>query len=348
MNGITIALGILHDRQIAARIIDGQLEDLLIALPDTVCLPEAIYRARVGRQMKGMGGVFLDLPDGQRAFLKQAKGLRPGDALLVQVTGVSEAGKAVPVATRLLFKSRYAIVTPDAPGLNVSRQIREADEQARLTAIASAAMHDSPHGLILRSAAEGVEDTALRDDITAMCDLAQAVLGDRTGPPELLVEGPTPHVMAWRDWAVPDPDEVDDSPTALADHGVAEALDALLSPDVPLPGGAVMAVEGTRALIAVDVNTGGDASPAAALKANLAAARALPRELRLRGLGGQVVIDFAPASKKDRQVLEQTLRAAFRRDSSETTLAGWTPLGNFEVQRKRDRMPLADLLRHRD
>lgn len=345
MNGITIAMGQLKGRQLAARIIDGQLEDLLIALPDSTCLPEAIYRARVGRQMKGMGGVFLDLPDGQRAFLKQAKGLRPGDALLVQITGVSEAGKAVPVATRLLFKSRYAIVTPDAPGLNVSRQIRDADEQTRLTALASAAMQDCPHGLILRSAAEGVDDTALRDDITAMRDLAQAVLDDRTGPPELLVDGPTPHVMAWRDWALPDPDEVDESPSALSDHGVVEAIDALLSRDVPLQGGAVMAIEGTRALIAVDVNTGGDTSPAAALKANLAAARALPRELRLRGLGGQVVIDFAPLSKKDRQVLEQTLRAAFRRDSSETTLAGWTPLGNFEVQRKRDRMPLTDLLR---
>ena len=60
-------------------------------------------------------------------------------------------------------------------------------------------------------------------------------------------------------------------------------------------------------LVAVDVNTGADTSPAAALKANIAAAKALPRALRLRGLGGQVVVDFAPLSKKDRRQIEQVL-----------------------------------------
>jgi Rne/Rng family ribonuclease len=105
-----------------------------------------------------------------------------------------------------------------------------------------------------------------------------------------------------------------------------------------------MFVEPTRALIAVDVNTGSDTTPAAALKANLAAARELPRQLRLRGLGGQIVVDFAPMPKRDRAVLEQCLRASFRKEASETTLAGWTPLGNYELQRKRDRMPLRKAL----
>jgi Rne/Rng family ribonuclease len=121
-------------------------------------------------------------------------------------------------------------------------------------------------------------------------------------------------------------------------------LDALLSTRVPLPGGGHMYVEPTRALVAVDVNTGGDTTPAAALKANLAAARALPRQLRLRGLGGQIIIDFAPMPKRDRAVLEQCLKASFRKDTSETTLAGWTLLGNYELQRKRDRSPLRTAL----
>ena len=91
-------------------------------------------------------------------------------------------------------------------------------------------------------------------------------------------------------------------------------------------------------------DAGGDTSPAAALKANLAAARDLPRQLRLRGLGGQITVDFAPMPKKDRHILDQSLKASFRAESSETTLAGWTPLGNFEIQRKRDRMPLSQCL----
>jgi Ribonuclease G/E len=90
----------------------------------------------------------------------------------------------------------------------------------------------------------------------------------------------------------------------------------------------------------VDVNTGSDTSPAAALKANLAAARDLPRQLLLRGFGGQITVDFAPMPKNDRRTVEGTLKAAFRADPVETSLVGWTPLGHYELQRKRERLPL--------
>jgi len=90
------------------------------------------------------------------------------------------------------------------------------------------------------------------------------------------------------------------------------------------------------------VNTGGNTTPAASLKANLAAARELPRQLRIRGLGGPIVVDFAPMPKKDRPRLEQALRSAFRSDQVETALVGWTALGHFELQRKRERLPLAE------
>ena len=100
-----------------------------------------------------------------------------------------------------------------------------------------------------------------------------------------------------------------------------------------------MYVEPTRALVAVDVNTGGDTSLASTLKANIAACKALPRALRLRGLGGQIVMDLAPMSKAHRKQIESTLRGAFRADSIDTALVGWTPLGHFELQRKRERLP---------
>ncbi|MDO9525773.1 MAG: ribonuclease E/G, partial [Gemmobacter sp.] len=146
------------------------------------------------------------------------------------------------------------------------------------------------------------------------------------------------------DWSDPAPDAVEDRPGCFADLGVTEMLDALLSPEVAMTTG-TMIIEPTRALVAVDVNTNNDTSPAVGLKANIAAARDLPRQLRLRGLGGQITIDFAPMPKKDRGTLEQVLRAAFKSEQAEVTLAGWTPLGCFEIQRKRDRTPLALLLK---
>ena len=344
MKGSVIALDTFRGREAAARMVDGQLEDLLIALRDSIIAPETILSGKLGRPVKGLGGAFVDLPGGQSGFLRQTKGLRPGDPVLVQVTGLAEAGKAVPVTTRLMLKSRFAIITPDAPGLNVSRQITEADSRERLEQLAAQGMDGAENGLglILRSACEGAPDEAIAEDIARMRDLAETMLADKKGPPETLFDAPAPHLAAWRDW--PTPDTLDEAPGSFARNGVIEAIDALLRPEAPLGKGAHMVIEPTRALIAVDVNTGPDTSPAAGLKANIACARALPRALYLRGLGGQVLVDFAPFPKKDRHILEQSLKAAFRRDGRDTVLAGWTPLGNFELTRKRDRVPLHELL----
>ncbi len=339
MKGDAIVLGAIDGREIAAYLVDGQLEELALSYDGLA--PGAILRGVVGRPVKGLGGVFIELPGGERGFLRQPKGLAPGQRILVQVSGVTEPGKALPLSLRLMFKSRYAIVTPGAPGLNISRAIRDEDMRGALSALATQAMEGAGDdlGLILRSACIDAEADEIAADVGQMRDLALAVLADVSGPPELLLDGPGPHELAWRDWGTPE--LFDDSADALDHHGVRDQIDRLMRAEVALGGGASMAVEPTRALVAVDVNTGNDTSPAAGLKACVAAARELPRQLRLRGLGGQVVVDFAPCPKRDRHVLEQTLRKAFRPDGVETTLAGWTPLGNFELQRRRDRQPLA-------
>lgn len=342
MKGRVLCLDRIGDRPAAALLLDGRLEELCIDPEGDEPIPGAIYRAVADRPVKGLGGMFVKLPGGS-GFLRQTAGIAPGQRLLVQVSGPAEPGKATPVTTRLLFKSRYAIVTPGAPGLNISRRIRDEGARTALEAMAAAGMAgaDESLGLILRSACEAAEPEAVAEDIAAMRGLAEAVLADLTGGPELLVDGPSAHDLAWRDWLDPAPDEVLEE-GGFAAHGVMEEIEALLAPRVDL-GEGHMAIEPTRALVAVDVNTGTDTSPAAALKANVAAARELPRQLRLRGLGGQVVIDFAPMPKRDRHILDQVLKAAFKADG-EANLAGWTALGLYEMTRRRDRLALRDLL----
>ncbi|QYZ70080.1 ribonuclease E/G [Neotabrizicola shimadae] len=344
MKGRVIHLDEISGRPAAALVVDGRLEDFLIDPADDQPLPGAMWRAVADRPMKGQGGMFVKLPGGVSGFLRQTAGIAPGQRLIVQGTGPAEDGKALPVTTRLLFKSRYAIVTPGAPGLNISRRIRDEDERAALQPLAEAAMAGAPEdlGLILRSACEGAEPEAVAEDIAAMRGLAEAVVADLEGGPELLVEGAGAHDLAWRDWGDPVPDEVVDG--AMARDGVLDLVQELLSPRVDLPGGGHMMIEPTRALIAVDVNTGTDTSPGTGLKVNIAAARDLPRQLRLRGLGGQIVVDFAPVPKRDRAILDQVLRAAFKSDGEQTQLAGWTTLGLFEMTRRRDRLPLAVVL----
>ncbi len=343
MIGRVVVLDDLGGQAAAALVVDGQMQELLIDPADDTPLPGAIYRAVADRPMKGQGGMFVKLPGGS-GFLRQTDGVAPGQRIIVQVTGPAEAGKALPVTSRLLFKSRLAIVTPGAPGLNISRRIKDEDARADLETLASEGMAGAAEtlGLILRSAAEHAEAEEVADDIAAMRELAEAVLRDLDGGPELLVEGAGAHETAWRDWADPAPDEVIEN--GFEAQGVHEMLAALRDPRVDLLGGGNMLIETTRALVAIDVNTGPDTSPAASLKVNIAAARDLPRQLRLRGLGGQIVVDFAPMPKKERAILDQVLRAAFKTEAAETNLAGWTTLGLFEMTRKRDRLPLTELL----
>ena len=342
MKGSVVALDQLGGRRAAALIQDGILQDFLIdGLESSPPAPGTVFRAICDRPLKGQGAMVVRLPLGT-GFLRQAKGLRQGQAVLAQVTGYAEPGKAVPLTTRILFKSRYAIVTPGAPGVNISRAIRDEDERVRLQEIAAETFDAQDTGLIMRSACEAADADAIADDVTTMADIAARLISETESDAELLLDGPDAHTLAWRDWKIPD--VLADQAGSFAEHGVDEMVHFLAGAQSRLPGGAHAYVEATRALVAVDVNTGADTSPAAGLKANIALARDLPRLLRCKGLGGQITIDFAPTLKKDRRQIEQVLKAAFRRDVIETALAGWTPLGHFELQRKRERLPLSESL----
>lgn len=343
MKGSQILIDTWRGRGVAALMRDGLLDDLLVDPPDHMPRPGAIYRGRADRALKGQGGWTVTLPDGS-GFVRGGDGLSPGGPALLQVTGYAEPGKPVPLTNRVLFKSRYCIVTPGAPGANISRAIK--DEEIRVTLRALLAELDLPEdaGVILRSAAATAREDDILDDLEQTCAMATAVMADAAGPPELLVDGPTPDMLAWRDWSDVDPRDVVRDAGCFESHGAADQIAALDDPRVDLPGAGHMFVEPTRAFVAVDVNTGGEAGLAAGLKVNIAAARMLPRALRLRGLGGQIVVDFAPMPKKDRHSFEQTMRAALRTCSVETALVGWTPLGHFELSRKRERLPLSQAL----
>ncbi|MEO0831507.1 MAG: ribonuclease E/G, partial [Pseudomonadota bacterium] len=274
MKGSLALLDHLHGRKVAARMENGRLEDLLIDGPeDGPPPPGTLYRARVDRPAKGQGGAFVSLPDGS-GFLRDGKGLAPGEPLLCQVTGYAEPGKAIPVTSRVLFKSKLAIVTPGAPGLNISRSIRDQEQRVRLRAVAESLDVPEGVGVILRSNAAEADDDAVEDDIAEMLTLASGLAEEVKGPPERLLDGPDAHHLAWREWGAPD--SVETATGCLEDHGVLDELDALRGPQAALKGGGSLFVEPTRALIAVDVNTGNNFSTGASLKANIEASRDLP------------------------------------------------------------------------
>ncbi len=344
-----ILIDALADGRTAAALWDdGRLQDVLIDPRQEDLTPQvgAIYRATAGRPMKGQGGMMVSLSDGQTGFLRDTKGLSPGEPLLVQVTTSAEAGKAPPVSQRLLIKGRFIILTPGAKGRNIARSIRDEERRVELADVMEEGLEglDAEVGAILRSAATEASDDAILEDITALREIASGILDSAGKEPELLLDAPDAETQAIMSWATSPEVSFEQTEGCFESVDVWGALEALTRPQVSLGKAGSMMIEPTTALTAVDVNTGNATAQGAGLAANLAAAEDLPRQLRLRGLGGQIVIDFAPMGKKDRRVVETALKKALRHDGIETSLAGWTPLGHLELNRKRERRPLKELL----
>ena len=324
----------------AALVVDGRLEDLLIDAPAPHPAPESVVWARVERVAPALGAAFLSLPGGAKGWLRDPDA-RPGRMRLVQVARWADPGKAAPLNDRPIWKGRLAILTPGAPGANVARSVRGHETRERLAALGAEGLRgaEPDTGVVLRSEAAEADDDAVLSEIAALRARADAAAAAATGTePKLLAAAPDAHARALRDWPAAPVAQDWEGP------GVWDLIDALRRPRVALPGGGWMSVEATAAMVAVDVNTGEDFSRTAAQTANLAACADLPRQLRLRGLGGVIYLDLAPVRKGARQGVEQALKRAFAADAVETQIAGWTPLGAVEMLRKRERRPLSETL----
>lgn len=214
MKGRQVVLGRHDGREAAALLDDGQLVDVAIDSDDELSVG-AICRGVAERLMKGQGGVFVRLPDGQRGYLRERAGLREGQHLLVQISGTAEDGKAIPLTSRLIFRGRNVLVTPRAPGINVSRRIRDTARRDHLTDLASRAMGDRDYGVILRSAAAGAEDADILAELIPLIDLADRIMAETEGPPELLLAAPTAWEWAWTEWSDPQPDAIEEGDDAF-------------------------------------------------------------------------------------------------------------------------------------
>jgi ribonuclease E/ribonuclease G len=289
-----------------------------------------------------------------------------GQALAVQVVRPGIEGKGPVVTTELTLAGRYAVLKGNDPGLSISRRITAAAERERLTAL-MAPLLDGEVGFILRTAAASVDGDAVRAEAEALRRDWQAV-GARLseGAPPALIEGGPPALLrvlrevdldpgaevrvegvaefgdlkrridaTWPDLrveAVPPPGG------AFEAEGVAEALAVFRNPRVDLAGGGAIWVEATRALTAIDVDTGAASGRGESiLDINLAAAAEVARHLRIRNVGGLIVVDFVHMRQRaDRDRVVAALRAACAGDRTVVQVLGLSPLGLVEMSRERN------------
>lgn len=346
MKGRLIVIDQFDHLSAAALVIDGQLEDLLFDPADPADAPETIFCAIAERQVKGQGGQFVRLAGTRAGFLRRTSSYQSGQGLLVQVSGFTEPGKARPVTDRIVLKRRYAIGTLASPGINISRRIVDAAERDRLRAITRERWCNAPEGLgvILRSACDGAPGDSLAADLDDILHCAR-LLGDAPlDKPSRMMRGPTAAECARRDWCGQQSYTLDMDEGGFERHAILDMIEPFRQVQIMLASGGSMVIEPTRAFTAIDINTGSDLSSGAALKTAMAATRALPRQVRVRGIGGQIVIDFPPLSARDKHEVERALATAFKGDSPGVTLAGWTRMGHFEIHLRRAKPALEDTI----
>lgn len=333
-------------RAIAALLVGGRLQDLLIDAPSAPAVGE-IWAARVDKPASRAagGGAFLILGGGLRAFLPGGDALAPGDACIVEIQRGPEERKAAVASRKLGFAGARMVHTPAAPGVNVSRKIADPTERARLSSALEA--HRAAGGFVLRTAAAGVSEAALQAEAQALIAAARAIADAAPRPPRRLRAAPSLAERAaqlWPDAAKETDDAAPIDARPFARHGLEAELGALLQSTVPLSGaglsGAWMALERTAAVVAIDINAG---ASRAAQTVNLAALAEIPRQLRLRGWGGQIVVDLAGTD--DQAVARKRYAEALARAADgPLTVLGFGPLGLLEARRRRDRAPIETML----
>ena len=298
--------------------------------------------------------------------------LREGEEIVVQVIKNPIGSKGARLASILSIPSRYLVLLPDAQTIGLSTRIDDENERERLqNSVLELRAEDSSHGYIVRTKAEGIAQASLRTDMQYLNRLWQLVC-ERTGdaaPGEVIYEEPSLPVCSLRDLMHADVDRVHiDHEETLAEantfagqfmpewqdriglysgerpifdlYGVDDEINRALEKQVPLKSGGYLIIDQTEAMTTVDVNTGAFVGSRTLeetiYKTNLEAAQAIARQLRLRNLGGIIIIDFIDMDSEEhkRQVL-RALEQALERDHAKTSISEISELGLVEMTRKR-------------
>jgi ribonuclease G len=298
--------------------------------------------------------------------------LRQGDEVVVQVIKDPLGSKGARLTTNISIPSRFLVLLPDCDIVGVSARIEEEGERARLKDLVHRLKDDDGgHGYIVRTNAEGGNDFALSADMVYLGKVWQGI-GERASQaraPSCIYEDLSLGLRALRDLMHEDVDRVRvDAPEALhrarefAQRFVPEWLDRIeeytaerpifdlfgvedeienaLKPVTPLKSGGYLVFDQTEAMTTIDVNTGAYLGhrnlEETIYKTNLEAAQAIARQLRLRNLGGIIIIDFIDMQAEEhRKQVMSSLQRALERDNAKTTVTDLSPLGLVEMTRKR-------------
>ncbi|WP_029895331.1 Rne/Rng family ribonuclease [Desulfohalovibrio reitneri] len=298
--------------------------------------------------------------------------LKPGQELLVQVVKEPTGTKGAFVTTYLSLPGRYFVLTPGRDQTGVSRKIDDEQERERLKELVEKLDPGEGLGLIVRTVSSGQSQKSLTKDVNYLKRLWKEVRkkGTEVKAPSLVYQDLELSARAVRDYLTPDVAEIwvdeketgkqinqmvnlvfprrkamvkiheDTDNTLWERFNLQKQLDEIYGRNVTLPSGGQLVIDQTEALTAIDINSGRIGGKKnfkeMALRLNTEAAEEIARQLRLRDLGGQFVVDFIEMKdKKHVAEVEKTMRQAMKGDRARTDVGRISRFGLMEIVRQR-------------
>jgi ribonuclease G len=307
------------------------------------------------------------------------KQLSRDEAILVQVAKDPLGTKGARVTSHISLPGRYMVFMPGTKHIGISRRIESDEERKRLKEIAGSLL-TGDGGFILRTASEGRSKREIQRDLRFLTRLWRRLQKRAEGAvaPSLIHQDLDLIARSIRDFFTPDTEQlvIDSSKdyrrvvdfvgqfmprlkskivlysgaeSLFERHGIEEKIERALDRRVWLRSGGYIIIERTEALTAVDVNTGrfvGKRNQEETIvKTNLEAAQEVVRQLRLRNVGGIIIIDFIDMEKEsDRKKVYDALKDALKKDKARTNILKISELGLVEMTRQRTRESLENQL----
>ena len=309
--------------------------------------------------------------------------IREGDEVLVQVVKDPIGTKGARLSTFITLPSRFLVLLPAGSGVGVSARIEDEDERDRLRGIVTDLLDEGTEaegGVIIRTAAEGATHDALRADLKFLRKLwavVQEQCSDAAVKTLVHEDLPLP-IRVLRDLVSSDVERIlvdsaedfDKMKSFAAGflpeiepmlelytrrrpifdlHGIEDEIGKALDRSIPLKSGGYLIFDQTEAMTTVDVNTGGYVGhrnlEETIYRTNLEAAVAIARQLRLRNLGGIIIVDFIDMEEEEhRQRVMEVFEQSMARDHARHQITPVSPLGLVEMTRKRTRESLQNIL----
>ena len=305
--------------------------------------------------------------------------LKKGQDILVQVVKEETPLKGAYVTTYLSLPGRFLVLMPGNPHVGVSRKIEEEKERIRLKNILKQTKLPEGVGIIARTAAAKATKAEILKDLRYLSRLWKSLKkAAKSAPsPALLYRDRELTTRFLRDYLTTDVSEiiVDHKETyerirsflkiiaprqvstltlyekerpLFEKYGIENQIEQIFQPRVNLPSGGYIIIEPTEAMVSIDVNSGKNIKEKdledTALATNLEAAEEIARQLRLRDLGGIIVIDFIDMrSKANRSLVEKRLRQSLKKDKAKTEVARISRFGLLQLVRQKLKSPVKTL-----